>query len=156
MNLCNIFGKLQYCINKDCMNNDDFKKVPIYGGNSASDYVGNYYGFDYMCNGDGNLRRLPYSYDCLKNKALIIGKDCDNFPTDCKGRKNENICFVTDAKAKCGSEANIYTNNSLSTVLCHSHPECCSNGSNIIKLSMGFLFILYVIQAASSFTINDL
>lgn len=58
MNLCNIFGKLQYCINKDCMNNDDFKKVPIYGGNSASDYVGNYYGFDYMCNGDGNLRRL--------------------------------------------------------------------------------------------------
>uniref|UniRef100_A0A914PUB6 Uncharacterized protein n=1 Tax=Panagrolaimus davidi TaxID=227884 RepID=A0A914PUB6_9BILA len=122
--LCNTFGKLQFCVNKDCMNLGDFKKVATYGGISANDFIGNYYAFEYMCSSEGNLR-YKNSYECLKSNSEIIGKNCGSFGNDCFSRNIENKCIVNYAKEYCGSEAYIYTNNSLSTILCHSRPECC-------------------------------
>uniref|UniRef100_A0AC35F1G4 Uncharacterized protein n=1 Tax=Panagrolaimus sp. PS1159 TaxID=55785 RepID=A0AC35F1G4_9BILA len=144
--LCQTFGTLQYCVKKDCMNNDDFKKVATFGGNSASDYIGNYYAFDYMCSSDGKQHYYK-SYTCLISNYQNIGKYCTNYGNDCTSRKNENICFVNDATHFCGSDANAYTNSSLFTTLCHSRPECCSNGSNAVELGIGYILALFVMHA---------
>uniref|UniRef100_A0AC34FL71 Transmembrane protein n=1 Tax=Panagrolaimus sp. ES5 TaxID=591445 RepID=A0AC34FL71_9BILA len=48
---CHIQWDLENCLKpyKNCMDKNNFTKVPTFGGNNAGDYIGNYYESVYMC-----------------------------------------------------------------------------------------------------------